>query len=95
MFPALKFFLPFNVIPIYKYYMFLLLYCGLKDFARDFILEFPVGTKVDVHAFTWNKDFAICHFIGTNDGFLFDLENSYEASKLLVWDDAYLEKLWV
>ncbi|GFY41246.1 hypothetical protein TNIN_228601 [Trichonephila inaurata madagascariensis] len=73
------------MIPIYKkehLYMFLLPNGILKDFTRTNILDCPVGAKVLVHGvITGKKDCSTSPFIRTNDGFLFDVENSCKESK--------------
>ncbi|GFS87864.1 hypothetical protein TNCV_4081051 [Trichonephila clavipes] len=74
-------------------YMFLLPNCILKDFTRTNILDCPVGTKVYVHGII-TRDCTVCPFIRTNDGFLFDVNNSEDESMRLVWKYAYPNKSW-
>ncbi|GFT36059.1 hypothetical protein TNCV_4178811 [Trichonephila clavipes] len=74
-------------------YMFLLPNCVLKDFTRTNMLDCPVETKVYVHGMM-TGDCTVCPFIRTNDGFLFDVDDSEEESRRLVWKYAYPNKSW-
>ncbi|GFY61723.1 hypothetical protein TNIN_226291 [Trichonephila inaurata madagascariensis] len=77
-------------------HMILLPNCILKDFTRTNILDCPIGAKVLVHGvITGEKDCSTTPFIRTNDGFLFDVENSCEESKTVVWYYAYQHKAWL
>ncbi|GFW20399.1 hypothetical protein TNCV_2443461 [Trichonephila clavipes] len=73
--------------------MFLLPNGILKDFTRTNLLDCPVGTKVYVHGMM-TRDCTVCPFIRTNDGFLFDVDDSEEESRRLVWKYAYPHKSW-
>ncbi|GFQ68173.1 hypothetical protein TNCT_729921 [Trichonephila clavata] len=85
------------MFPIYKKdrdFIVLLPKCIFSDFVREEILSCPMLTKVKVYGYTLRNQFKYFHFIRTQDGFRFDLSNSSEMSKLIVWNYAYLLKTW-
>ncbi|GFU00020.1 hypothetical protein TNCV_1659761 [Trichonephila clavipes] len=74
--------------------MFLLPNCILKDFTRTNILDCPVGTNLYIHGII-TGDCTVSPFIRTNEGFLFDVNNSGDKSTRLVWKYAYPNKSWL